>query len=102
MSGMMTEGLTLQPKTDEAKAVDRRIRVERAKRQCERCGVPDNSYEQRNGKLIKIILKVIRLDGNESNNADTNLLCLCQECQPIVLDAEQILRDKAQNQERLF
>lgn len=103
MIGTTMEGLTLQPKTDEWKAIEKRIRVERAKRKCERCGVPDNSYEQRNGKLIKLKLKVIRLDGDASNNVDWNLRCLCQECKPIVIEAEQQIRDAEQSgRTRLF
>jgi hypothetical protein len=93
-----TEGLTLQPKDAEWKATERRIK-QRAKRKCERCGVADNTYEQRNGRLIKIVLKVICL---YDKPIDANLRCLCQECTPIVLDEVQVALDKQQGQARLF
>lgn len=92
----------MQPKTDEWKVTERRIRVERAKRKCERCGVADNSYEQRSGRLVKIVLKVICLYGKPEDAIDANLRCLCQECIPVALDAAQAEQDRRQGQTRLF
>ncbi len=96
-----TTTLTSKSATEEAewKATERRIKVNRARRKCERCGVADNTYEQRNGKLIKIVLKVICLYGEP---IDANLRCLCQECTPVVLDEVQAEHDKRQGQGRLF
>lgn len=87
--------------------ISARIRHERAKDKCERCGVPNHAVGARDrfGKwhdedsihslqsdcgealfcgefphMVKIILTVAHLDQNPANNDEKNLAALCQRC----------------------
>lgn len=68
------------PPSEEQKALDKAIRVQRARNQCERCGAQHNTYELKAGKLIKIRLALYHLDQDLQNNDPANLQALCQDC----------------------
>lgn len=90
------------------KEISRRIRFERAKGKCEKCGVADGAQGWRDAvgnfwteqqifdakdagfelmrakaereRILKIVLTVAHVDQNPANNAESNLLALCQRC----------------------
>jgi len=84
------------PRASEWKAIEHRIRVGRAKNKCETCGKSHNSYEVEGKNIDRIKLKVIHLDDDPTNNADGNLLAVCQFCES---KRDSIL---PKNQARLF
>ena len=55
-----------------------KIRYERTKNKCEKCGVENGKKIE--GKKGKIILTVAHIDQNPTNNSLDNLLALCQRC----------------------
>src|SRR5437867_3514902 len=55
-----------------------KIRVERAKNHCEKCGVKNGKAIE--GKIGRVVLTVAHLDQNPENNIETNLKALCQKC----------------------
>lgn len=60
------------------KLISLKIRIERAKNKCEKCGVENGKPIE--GKKGKIILTVAHLDQDPTNNNLNNLLALCQRC----------------------
>lgn len=91
--------------TNEQKAIFTRLRRTRAKNRCEHCGASNGAYEWPNQKLTKIILTLVHLDLNRSNNADGNLAILCQTCAETTENEAQDTRDRAQGgsvQEKLL
>lgn len=62
----------------EWKLISLKIRIERAKNKCEKCGIENG--KQIEGKKGKIILTVAHIDQDPTNNNFNNLLALCQRC----------------------
>ncbi len=67
------------------KELEKRIRKDRAKNKCERCGVSNNAYDVQGRDIQKIKLVVIHVVSPTSND-ESNLLCVCQRCRPLVED----------------
>lgn len=54
--------------------------LERAKHQCEGCGLKNHSMVDRNGKLVKVVLTIAHLDHTPENCKAENLRAWCQKC----------------------
>jgi hypothetical protein len=62
------------------KAISARIR-ERAGDCCEECGIPNGAtVENRQGRMIVVVLTVAHLDHTPENCTDDNLRAWCQKC----------------------
>ena len=56
--------------------------LERAHNRCEFCGKLNHSYfwNERTGKMVKVVLTIAHLDHTPENCAPENLRALCQAC----------------------
>lgn len=59
-------------------AISRRIRFERAEGKCEKCGA--ENYQPHPITGSRVVLTVAHLDHDTTNNADENLMAMCQRC----------------------
>ncbi|NJO88946.1 MAG: hypothetical protein HC831_08305 [Chloroflexia bacterium] len=58
----------------------RRLILRRAGNRCERCGIPNYTRYQSEGRLKKVILTIAHLDRDVNNNRFSNLESWCQRC----------------------
>jgi hypothetical protein len=82
----------------------------RAGDRCERCGVPNHTHIARTADgwecaleseegAVWIILTIAHLDHDVTNNADENLMALCQKCH-LIHDARQHATSRRENREK--
>lgn len=63
---------------DNWEEISHRIRVDRAKGQCEFCGAENYKAHPETGS--RVVLTVAHLDHDTTHNSDDNLRALCQRC----------------------
>lgn len=92
--------------------ISKRIRFDRARGLCERCGAPHNWLRSRDGFFLvahsdfvpegeifsRIILTTAHLDHDPTNNEESNLAALCQRCH-LAHDLRHHLRSRRENLE---
>ena len=74
------------------KYISVRLKEERAKNHCEKCGRAEEIPMERKAK--RVILSVAHLDHDESNNDYNNLLVVCGSCHLAIDRRDNIVRRK--------